>query len=49
MKTNLRLLPLLLASIAAFVMTMTGYRQSPPKVPVRRRMSPLRLPWPYAG
>lgn len=49
MKTNLHLLPLLLASIAAFVMTMTGYRQSPPKVPVRRRMSPLRLPWPYPG
>jgi len=46
MKTNLHLLPLLLASIAAFVMTMTGYRQSSPKVPVRRRMSPLRLPWP---
>ena len=45
MKNNLNLLPLLLASIAAFVMTMTGYRQSPPKVPVRRRMSPLRLPW----
>ena len=49
MKTNLHLLPLLLASIAAFVMTMTGYRQSPPKVPVRRRMSPLRLPCPYPG
>ena len=29
MKTNLHLLPLLLASIAAFVMTMTGYSMSP--------------------
>ena len=35
MKTNLHLLPLLLASIAAFAMTMTGYSQSPPKVTVR--------------
>ena len=46
MKTNP--MPLLLASIAAFAMTMTGYSQSPPKVTVRRRSSPLRLPWPYA-
>jgi predicted esterase len=38
-------MPLLLASIAAFAMTMTGYTQSPPKVPVRRRTSPPRLPW----
>ena len=43
MKTNS--IPLLLASIATFAMKMTGYSQSPPKVPVRRRMSPLRLPW----
>lgn len=43
MKTDF--LPRLLASIAAFGMTMTGYRQSPPKVTVRRRRSPLRLPW----
>src|SRR6185503_6415441 len=43
MKTNS--MPLLLASIAAFAMTMTGYSQSPPKVTVRRRRSPLRLPW----
>ena len=28
-------MPLLLASIAAFAMTMTGYSQSPPKVTVR--------------
>jgi predicted esterase len=49
MKTNLHLPPLLLASIAALVMRMTGYIQSPSKVPVRRRISPLRLPWPYAG
>ena len=33
MKTNS--MPLLLASIAAFAMTMTGYSQSPPKVTVR--------------
>ena len=45
MKANFHLLPLLLASIAAFAMTMTRYSQSPPKVPVRRRTSPLRLPW----
>ena len=38
-------MPLLLASIAAFAMTMTRYSQSPPKVTVRRRTSPLRLPW----
>ena len=38
-------MPLRLASIAAFAMTMTGYSQSPPKVTVRRRTSPLRLPW----
>ena len=38
-------MPLRLASIAAFVMTMTGSSQSPPKVTVRRRTSPLRLPW----
>jgi predicted esterase len=42
MKTNS--IPLFLASIAAFSMTMTGYSQSPPKIPVRRRTSPLRLP-----
>jgi len=42
MKTNS--IPLLLASIAAFAMTMKGYRQSPRKVTVRRRTSPLRLP-----
>lgn len=35
MKTPLHLLPLLLASIAVFVVTMTGYSQSPPKVTVR--------------
>jgi Immunoglobulin I-set domain len=38
-------MPLLLATIAAFAMTMTGYSQAPPKVTVRRRTSPLRLPW----
>src|SRR5437879_6532388 len=43
MKTNS--MPLFLASIATFAMTMTGYSQSPPKVPVRRRTSPRRLPW----
>ena len=43
MKTNS--MPLLLASIAAFGMTMTCYNQSPPKVTDRRRKSPLRLPW----
>lgn len=44
MKTNLHLLPLLLASVAAFAMTMTAYSQSPPKGTVRRRTSPLRSP-----
>jgi poly(3-hydroxybutyrate) depolymerase len=43
MKTNS--MPLLLASIAAFAMRMAGYSQSPPKVTVRRRTSPLRFPW----
>jgi hypothetical protein len=38
-------MPLLLASIATFAMSVTGYSQSPPNVPVRRRMSPLRLSW----
>jgi len=38
-------MPLLLASIATFARTVTGYTQSLPKVPVRRRMTPLRLPW----
>ena len=33
MKTNS--IPLLLVSIAVYVMTMTGYSQSPPKVTVR--------------
>jgi len=42
MKTNS--MPLLLASIAAFAMTMTGYSQSPPRVPVRRRKRPLSAP-----
>ena len=42
-------MPLLLASIAAFAMTMTGYSQSPPKVTVRRRTSPLKLPGPSAN
>lgn len=42
-------MPLLLASIATFAMTMTGYRQSSPKVPVRRRTNPLRVPWREAG
>jgi predicted esterase len=47
MKTNS--MPLLPASTATFARTVTGYSQSPPKVPVRRRMSRLRLPWHYAG
>ncbi len=42
MKTNS--MAHLLASIAGFVITMTGYSQSPPKVTVRRRTSPLKLP-----
>ena len=38
-------MPLLLASLATFARTVTGYRQSPSKGTVRRRMSPLRLRW----
>ena len=45
MKTHLYLLRLFLSSIAAFDMRATHYSQSPPKVTVRRRTSPLRLPW----
>lgn len=45
MKTN----SLFLAPIALFIIKMTGYTQQPGKATVRRRTSPLRLPWPYVG